>query len=73
MNQSKKYSIIESLANTASGYVISTIVWIIIAPLYGINYTITKNMGITLIFTIVSIARNYVWRRIFNKIKKETI
>lgn len=65
--QSRKHSLFESLVNTAIGFLVSMLTWVIVARLYGIPMTWADNLGITAIFTIVSIARQYVLRRIFNR------
>lgn len=59
-------SAIEATLNIGSGFVISLIVWQILAHLYKIPMPITRNLEITSIFTVVSLTRSYVWRRIFN-------
>lgn len=65
--QSRKHSLFESLVNTAIGFLVSMLTWVIVARLYGIPMTLADNLGITAIFTVVSIARQYVLRRIFNR------
>ena len=65
--QSKKYSIIESVANTVIGLVTSFIIQIIIYPLLDIPVTISQNVIITFVFFIVSVLRGYLVRRYFNK------
>ena len=65
--QSKKYSIIESVANTLIGLVTSFIIQLIIYPLLDIPVSISQNIIITLVFLIVSIIRGYLIRRLFNK------
>lgn len=65
--QSRKASMTEALLNTASGFIVSMMVWqFVVAPLYNIPVTLGQNLGITSIFTVVSIARSYAWRRLFN-------
>ena len=68
--QSKKYSAIESVANTAIGFIISLIIWHWLCKWYGIPMPFEQNLEITGIFTVVSIARGYVVRRLFNSLKK---
>ena len=66
--QSRRASFAESCCNVGSGMVIALITWeIVIEPLYGIDKDITENLGITAIFTAVSLVRGYLWRRAFNK------
>lgn len=69
MSQSKRHSFLESLLNTGSAFVISWLVfWAVIPLLFGIDTGPGKSAGIVLVFTLISIARNYFWRRIFNRL-----
>jgi hypothetical protein len=68
--QSKKFSLFESLMNVAIGYFISLLSQILIFPIFGIKASIKDNILIGLCFTVISIARSYCLRRIFNKIKR---
>jgi len=65
--QSKLESLLESSVNTFSGWFISFLLWsFAIGPLFNIDTSITENMLITAIFTVVSIVRSYFWRRFFS-------
>ena len=66
--QSKTHSIIESTTNTAVGFIISLLVQMVVYPVMGIKVTISENLIITVVFTIVSILRGYALRRLFNKL-----
>ncbi len=66
--QTKKHSIIEILFNTSLGYVIAICSNMIVFPLFGLDVSIQDNLLIGAIFTVISIIRGYVVRRIFNKI-----
>lgn len=65
--QSKKQSLVESITNTFVGFIISLTAIFLILPLFGVESTPVKNIGITLCFTIISILRGYLIRRFFNK------
>lgn len=65
--QSKKQSLVESITNTFVGFIISLTAIFLILPLFGVESTPIKNIGITLCFTIISILRGYLIRRFFNK------
>jgi hypothetical protein len=41
----------------------------LIFPLYGIPVHLGSSIAITLWFTIISVIRSYVLRRIFNKVR----
>jgi hypothetical protein len=68
MTQSKRGSLLEASLNTASGFVVSLIVWrFLVAPMFGFSLDMETNVAVTSIFTVVSIARSYAWRRLFNR------
>lgn len=67
MSQSKKNSLLEAVTNTAVGFMISLSATFIIFPLVGIESSAGKNILITLFFTVISIARGYLLRRLFNR------
>lgn len=65
--QSRLGSFVEAALNVGSGFIVAMIVWQgIVAPLWGYEVTLWDNVGITAIFTVVSMARTYIWRRLFN-------
>lgn len=65
--QTRLNSLIEQILNVGSGFIIALLVWIfIITPLFGITVTMVDNLTITAIFTVVSIIRGFLWRRLFN-------
>lgn len=66
--QTKKNSLIESLTNVLIGYLVAVASQIAIFPLFNINIPIKDNLLIGLWFTVVSIIRSYLLRRLFNKI-----
>ena len=71
MSQSKLSSLIESLLNVGSGFVVSSLLWsFVIVPVYEIEVTVTQNLEITAIFTVISVIRGYIWRRVFNRFNK---
>lgn len=70
MAQTKLGSAAEVAANLAVGYSVNFTANMIILPLFGFNnLTIWKNIQIGILFTVVSIARQYVLRRWFNGLK----
>ncbi len=66
--QLKKYSFIESIINVIVGYLIAFTSQIIIFPLFEIHIEIKSNLLIGLWFTVISIIRSYLLRRIFTRI-----
>lgn len=67
MSQSRRMSMVETLAGVAIGFAVSVALSHIIYPLFGHSFTLAQNMGITVIFTVVSIVRSYLVRRAFNR------
>ncbi|WP_035092188.1 DUF7220 family protein [Aquimarina macrocephali] len=65
--QTKKQSFIESLANVTVGFFITMISLHIIFPILGIENNSGKNIILTIYLTVLSILRNYVLRRYFNR------
>ena len=65
MDQTKIGSLIEAVINTAVGFFISLAMSAIVYPMFGHTFTLAQNVGITVIFTVASIARGYVVRRYF--------
>ena len=66
MTQKARHSLFETLLNTASGFLLSFAATGLVFPLFGVKSSVTQNFGITCVYTIISIARSYVWRRTFN-------
>lgn len=72
--QSRKQSLIEQLLNVGSGFLVSLLLWsYVIVPVWSIEVSTQDNLAITLTFTVVSVARGYMWRRLFNKINQGII
>lgn len=66
--QSRKGSLIEACINVVIGYGISFTANAVVLPLYGFHISITQNLSIGAIFTVISIVRSYIIRRYFNKL-----
>lgn len=68
--QSVKGSAVESVANTIIGWVINYSANLLVLPLFGFNVTYSQAFHIGVIFTVISLVRSFVLRRVFNKIKR---
>lgn len=66
VSQSRLGSFIEAVVNIAIGFLISLAVGHFAFPWFGWEITPLTNIKITLVFTITSIARQYLLRRYFN-------
>ena len=64
--QSRTDSLMEATTNTAIGFVLSMITWHFVALAFSIPMPLEKNLQITGIFTVVSLTRAYVLRRLFD-------
>jgi len=65
--QSRKRSFIESWVNIFIGYAINFTANMIFLPMFGFDITITQNLWLGAIFTIISLIRSYCIRRIFTR------
>lgn len=66
MNQTRIGSLIEALMNVAIGLVVSTVANALVFPHFGFHPSMAQNVGISLIYTAISIVRQFVLRRWFN-------
>jgi len=66
MEQTRASSFVEACINTAIGFATTLVLAPIVYPLFGHSFTLAQNLGITAIFTVVSIMRGYAVRRWFN-------
>jgi len=69
MKQSRLMSLIEALANVVVGYGIAVITQILIFPVFGLHTTLGQNLKMGAIFTIVSLARSFALRRLFEALR----
>jgi len=63
MSQSKRGSMVETLTSTGTGYLVSLVILHVIHP----SDSLVQDAGIVTIFTVASVLRGYIIRRIFNK------
>jgi hypothetical protein len=63
--QSRKWSLTESLFNNLVGYFIAVLVYKTLLPLFGYPVSWNQSNIIVFVFTIISIIRSYLIRRIF--------
>ena len=70
MSQTKLQSFGESVLNILIGYGVAVASQIIIFPFFDINIPIADNFIIGFYFTIISLIRSYLIRRMFNRIHR---
>jgi hypothetical protein len=66
--QSRSCSLTEAAANVAAGFVLAVLAQQVIFPGFGITVTLIEHAGIAAIFTVLSLARSYTIRRLFERI-----
>jgi hypothetical protein len=66
VGQSKKHSLLESIINVCVGFMVGVGAQYMIFPIFGIYVPFMEHVGIAGFFTLVSLARSYCLRRIFN-------
>jgi hypothetical protein len=72
--QTKSGSLFEAICNTMSGFCIAWCLTQWMFPtIYGLELKPYQSLTITTIYTVISIFRTFLWRRIFNYfiVKKE--
>lgn len=70
--QRKIYSLIESLVNILIGALVALLSQLVVFPLVGIHVPMSTNLWIMFWFTMISAARSYLVRRMFNWIHTNT-
>ena len=69
MRQSRVMSLVEAVANVAVGYGMAVGVQMLVFPAFGLTVSLGENFAIGLVFTVVSLARSYFLRRIFEALQ----
>jgi hypothetical protein len=65
MKQSKLMSMLETCLSTAIGFVVALTTQLLVFPLFGFSPPLSHNLLIGAIFTVVSVARGFLIRRLF--------
>lgn len=64
--QSRRMSFLEALSGNVFGFILAVATNWFVLPLFGFAATLNQAFEITIIFTVISIGRIYLWRRAFN-------
>lgn len=67
--QSRRASLAEATTNTLVGYCVAIAAQVAIFPLFGIHIGASSHAAIGALFTVVSLARSYVLRRMFEALR----
>lgn len=70
MSQSRRHSLLEVCCSTAFGYGVAVGSQSIVLPLLGVNVSVQTNMQIAAYMTVISIIRQYIFRRLFNHLQR---
>ena len=70
MRQSRLMSLIEGVVNVVLGYALAVWVQVLVFPPVRAEATLRQSLGIGAIFTLVSLVRGYLLRRVFETIAR---
>lgn len=63
-------SAVEAVVSTAIGYIVAVATQIVVFPIFGLKVGVIENLGIGLAFTVVSVIRSYLVRRLFERLHR---
>lgn len=72
-SQSRFMSLVESVANVFVGYGVAVVTQILIFPIFGLHTTLTQNLKMGAVFTVVSVARSFALRRVFEALRMRNV
>ena len=70
MGQSRRMSALEAVASTAIGYIVAVATQFVVFPVFGLTVGVLEHVGMALAFTVVSVARSYFVRRLFDRLHR---
>lgn len=70
MSQTRRMSFVEALSNIVVGYVITVLLQLAVFPAVGLSVTPAQALRIGGAFTLASVVRSYVLRRIFDRLSR---
>ena len=68
MRQSRRGSLVEALANVIVGYALALGLQMAVFPRLGVALTLPENLVLGALFTVTSLLRSYVLRRLFDRL-----
>jgi hypothetical protein len=60
---------VEAAANVVIGYGIAVATQVVVFPIFGIHITLADDLAIGLVFAVVSLARGFMLRRVFERLR----
>lgn len=67
MRQTRAMSLVESVTNVAVGFGLALAVQLMLFPMLGLSASMGEHLAISAVFTLVSVARGYALRRLFER------
>ena len=64
--QSRWMSLLEAVTNIVVGYCLAVLTQLVVFPLLGLRATFSENLLIGGVFTVISLVRSYLLRRLLN-------
>ena len=68
MRQSRRMSLIEAITNVAVGYALAVATQIVVFPWFDLHPSLSENLALGGVFTVISLIRSYALRRLFEAI-----
>lgn len=69
MTQSRAMSLVEAATNVVVGYILAIFTQLAVFPWFGLKAALVDHLAIGLAFVGVSLARGYLLRRLFERIR----
>lgn len=69
MKQSRKASLIESIANVTIGFGVGVVSNLLVLPLFGFHPSLFDATSMSLWFTVISVVRSFTLRRSFEALR----
>lgn len=66
--QTRSASLLEAATNVLVGYLVALLAQQLVFPLFGIHTTLAQDSAIAAAFTLASLARSYILRRLFERL-----
>ena len=71
MPQSRVMSMVEAISNVVVGYGLAVGMQVVLFPAFGLHPSLSQSMKIGIWFTLVSLARSYLVRRLFECFRRD--
>ncbi len=65
MKQSRFMSLIEAVTNVVVGYGLAVLTQVLAFPAFGLHATLSQNLQLAALFSVISVLRAFVLRRAF--------